>query len=184
MNTQHSPFTINTEQLDSSYESPPPSFSYAGFWLRILALGYDLLVIFSIMALVFSPLTPLIPLLEDIYEFPKVVRIQLSQFVFSFTFSVIYWLYFSLMESSPLMATLGKRIFGAIVTDLNGNRITFWRSSGRNLAKIVSDLSFGIGFLMAGFTPRKQALHDIIAGCLVVKKGAYRTRNIGYKIEG
>ncbi|PIU61543.1 MAG: hypothetical protein COS84_11160 [Armatimonadetes bacterium CG07_land_8_20_14_0_80_40_9] len=57
-----------------------------------------------------------------------------------------------------------------VVTDLNGNRVSFGRANGRYWSKIVSGIILAIGFVMAGFTERKQALHDIIAGCLVLKK--------------
>jgi uncharacterized RDD family membrane protein YckC len=74
------------------------------------------------------------------------------------------------MESSSLQATLGKMTIGIFVTDLNGSRISFGRATGRHFAKIVSTLVFFLGYLMAGFTQRKQALHDVIAGCLVMRK--------------
>ena len=61
---------------------------------------------------------------------------------------------------------------GIQVTDLEGNRISFGKALGRNLAKIISALIFYIGFIMAAFTAKKQALHDMIAGTLVVKKGS------------
>lgn len=80
------------------------------------------------------------------------------------------WLYWALLESSVWQATLGKKMLGLYVTDLEGKRITFARASGRYFAKIVSTLTIGIGYLMAGFTPKKQALHDMIAECLVLKK--------------
>jgi uncharacterized RDD family membrane protein YckC len=79
-------------------------------------------------------------------------------------------LYYSVMESSPWQATLGKRALGLQVTDLQGRRISFGRATGRYFAKIVSGLTLSIGYLMAGFTRRKQALHDIIAECLVVRR--------------
>jgi uncharacterized RDD family membrane protein YckC len=56
------------------------------------------------------------------------------------------------------------------VTDLNGNRISFGRASGRFFAKMISGLiPFGIGYIMAGFTEKKQALHDMVASCLVLR---------------
>ena len=75
------------------------------------------------------------------------------------------WLYWALMESSAWQATLGKKLFGLKVTDLQGRRISFARASGRYFGKIVF-----VGFIMVAFTEKKQALHDMIAGCLVVKK--------------
>ncbi len=77
------------------------------------------------------------------------------------------WLYEALMESSSYQATLGKMIFGMKVTDLNGNRIDFLRATGRHFAKIVSGLLLCFGFIMVGFTERKQGLHDMLAGTLV-----------------
>jgi uncharacterized RDD family membrane protein YckC len=83
---------------------------------------------------------------------------------------VAMWLYFALMESSSKQATLGKMMIGVIVTDVDGNRISFGRATGRFFGKIVSWIILMIGYLMAAFTQRKQALHDIMAGCLVVRK--------------
>jgi uncharacterized RDD family membrane protein YckC len=53
---------------------------------------------------------------------------------------------------------------------MNGNRISFGRATGRYFGKILSGLTFTIGYIMAGFTQQKQALHDMIAGCLVINK--------------
>ena len=79
------------------------------------------------------------------------------------------WLYEALMESSSYQATLGKMIFGMKVTDLYGNRISFARATGRHFAKILSGMILCIGFIMVGFTERKQGLHDLIAGTLVTR---------------
>jgi uncharacterized RDD family membrane protein YckC len=80
------------------------------------------------------------------------------------------WLYFTLMESSPLQATLGKAAIGILVTDAEGGRISALRANGRYWAKIISAIPLGFGYLMAGFTLRRQALHDLIAGTLVTRK--------------
>ncbi len=80
------------------------------------------------------------------------------------------WIYFASMESSGWQATLGKKALGLKVTDLAGNRITFARASGRFFGKLLSGMILMIGFFMAGFTERKQALHDILAGCLVLRQ--------------
>ena len=77
------------------------------------------------------------------------------------------WLYEALMESSARQATLGKMIFQMKVTDLFGNRISFARATGRYFAKWLSGLTLFIGYIIAGFTERKQALHDMVAGTLV-----------------
>jgi uncharacterized RDD family membrane protein YckC len=77
------------------------------------------------------------------------------------------WLYEAFMESSSYQATLGKMIFGMKVTDLNGNRISFERATGRHFAKWLSAMILFIGYIMVGFTDRKQGLHDLLAGTLV-----------------
>jgi len=66
--------------------------------------------------------------------------------------------------------TLGKMALGLRVTDLDGNRIGFGRATARHFGKFISAMILMIGFIMAGFTKRKQALHDIMAGCLVVAR--------------
>ncbi|GFP75491.1 RDD family protein [Clostridium fungisolvens] len=84
-------------------------------------------------------------------------------------FSVLlYWLYFAVMESSPKMATIGKQALGIVVTDLNGNRISFGKATGRYFGKIISSLVLCFGYFMALWTERKQALHDMMAGTLVL----------------
>ncbi len=81
---------------------------------------------------------------------------------------VIGWLYFALQESSAAQATLGKRAMGIKVADDYGQRIGFGRASGRFFGKILSGLILAIGFMLAGWTARKQALHDMLAGTVVV----------------
>ena len=80
----------------------------------------------------------------------------------------ITWLYFALQESSVAQATLGKRAMGIKVTDDYGQRIGFGRATGRFFGKILSGVIFDIGFMLAGWTARKQALHDMLAGTVVV----------------
>jgi uncharacterized RDD family membrane protein YckC len=82
----------------------------------------------------------------------------------------IGWLYFALFESSAMQATPGKMMLGLRVTDLNGQKISFARATGRYFGKILSALILLIGYFMAGFTERKQALHDLMASTLVVRK--------------
>lgn len=89
---------------------------------------------------------------------------------------VIGWLYYALQESSPKQATIGKQAMGIVVTDLEGKRITFTKATVRYVSKILSGLILLIGYIMAAFTEKKQALHDMIAGTLVVEKGTVGDR--------
>ncbi len=79
-------------------------------------------------------------------------------------------LYYALMESSGKQATVGKIICGIYVTNESGQPISFGKALLRNISKIVSSAIFMIGYMMAGFTKKKQALHDMLAECLVVRR--------------
>ncbi len=79
------------------------------------------------------------------------------------------WLYYALQESSPRMATIGKRAMGLVVTDLEGHQISFARASGRFFGKWISGSIMYVGYIMAAFTEKKQALHDMIANSLVMQ---------------
>ena len=79
-----------------------------------------------------------------------------------------YLTYYVGTESSAWQATIGKKLFGLRVTDENGQRISFWRSLGRNVSMLVSTLTLCIGYLMCFWTEKKQCLHDKMASCLVI----------------
>ena len=144
---------------------------YAGFWLRLAAYLIDSLLLgFVLGNLLLRPLLGRpggIPADNPWFLFtdtsPQVTALVLL-------FLMGNWVYFSLSESSRWRATLGKKALGLAVVDLEGKRISFARASGRFFAKILSSMTFLVGFLMAGFTQKKQALHDLVTGCLVIKK--------------
>jgi uncharacterized RDD family membrane protein YckC len=85
----------------------------------------------------------------------------------------VQWLYEALLTSSSWQATVGKRILNLKVTDELGNPISFERATGRFFAKILSSLLFCFGYLMVAFSARKQGLHDMLAGTLVMKTDGY-----------
>ena len=136
---------------------------YAGFWKRFAALFIDTILLFGLGFAVEIALNAVF--LASGSE--NVVAFDLVRFAVS---TIIGWLYGAGMESSKYQATLGKMALGIIVTDTDGYRISFLRATGRHFAKILSGLIFLIGYFMAAFTERKQGLHDMIAGCLVVNK--------------
>jgi len=145
--------------------------AYAGFWLRAVAYLIDnLLLGFVLGNLLLRPLMGRpggIPA-DDPWFLFKNTSPQITALMLLFLMG--NWVYFSLCESSKWQATIGKKVLGLMVVDLQGKRLSFGRASGRFFAKILSSMTFMVGFLMAGFTKRKQALHDIVAGCLVIKK--------------
>ena len=81
---------------------------------------------------------------------------------------VEYWLYFAILESSELQATVGKRFLNLKVTDLSGEKISFGKATGRHFGKIISFVILLIGFLMVIWDKKKQGLHDKMAGTLVI----------------
>lgn len=84
--------------------------------------------------------------------------------------ATVGWLYFAFMESSKQQGTIGKIFMKIKVTDLNGNKVNFLKASIRHFSKLLSAIILGIGYLMVLWTDRRQALHDIIAKTLVVKR--------------
>lgn len=157
------------------------SVTYAGFWLRFVAYLIDGLILsVGVFALVI-PLLFLTGLMATVESLPHhwegrpspaaIVAILSVVLTFAAVAVVLKWLYFAYLESGEKQATWGKQALGLYVTDGAANRISFGRASGRFFAKIISGLiPLGIGYIMAGFTERKQALHDMIAGCLVLRR--------------
>ncbi len=155
-------------------------FAYAGFWVRLVAHLIDGLIIGAAALLIFLPLLFLTGAAANFGAMaqehgqpnPAVVGGFLAMiFAFGAAAVVGQWLYFAYLESGAKQATWGKQAMGLYVTDLTGNPVTFGRASGRFFAKIVSGMiPLAIGYIMAGFTERKQALHDMIASTLVLRR--------------
>jgi uncharacterized RDD family membrane protein YckC len=155
-------------------------FNYAGFWLRLVAHLIDSLIIGAAALLICIPLIFLTGLaanfeaMSHTHGQPNPAAVGgfiMLILVFAAVAVVAQWLYFAYTESGEKQATWGKQAMGVYVTDLVGNPVTFGRASGRFFSKIVSGMiPLGIGYIMAGFTERKQALHDMIASCLVLRR--------------
>ena len=152
---------------------------YGGFWLRFLAYLIDGAVITIgafVIAIPMVFLTGLGTLLSQIHPEEDLNDagfwlIMGVVFLFATVSLVVTWLYHALMESSEWQATVGKKALNLVVTDMAGRRVSFWRATGRHFAKIVSNMIYPFGHIMAGFTAQKQALHDMIAGCLILHRG-------------
>lgn len=150
-----------------------PAFEYASFWRRAAAMLIDTLLFAVPYLLVMVGLGALVSLLGSGVDKEVlsngVVAVNCVVQILGLT---VFWLYYAVMESSSWQATLGKRALSIVVTDLDGNRISFGRATARYWAKFISGLIMGIGYLMALFTERRQTLHDTLSGCLVVGKEA------------
>jgi uncharacterized RDD family membrane protein YckC len=136
-------------------------YRFAGFWWRVLAALIDSVALMVAGGI----LSAAIGLALGARDFGA----ETVEGTVSFLSFFWQWLYFALFESSAMRATPGKAACGLIVVGIDGSRISFGRATGRYFAKIISALILMIGFLMAGWTRRKQALHDMIAGTLVLK---------------
>jgi uncharacterized RDD family membrane protein YckC len=141
---------------------------YAGFWLRAIAYLIDTVIVSMALALVASahPSTFIIfpPAGASPFAIPQLTPIALGITI------PIVWLYYAVFEASVWQATPGKLALKLYVTDLSGHRISFARASLRHFGKIISGLTFLVGYLLAGFTAKKQALHDFLASCLVLRR--------------
>jgi len=147
---------------------PASAAVQAGFWRRCAALlidGFILgIVAFGIGAAILGSSGSMQSMMAA-----GNLSTMMSHMTTSYALQIlIVWLYFAIAESSSAQATLGKRALGIKVTDDYGRRIGFGRATGRYFGKIISGMVLYIGFMLAGWTARKQALHDMIAGTLVV----------------
>jgi uncharacterized RDD family membrane protein YckC len=153
--------------------------AYAGFWLRFVAFlidGVVALVAFVILLIPLFILTGAGAVLSKIGSDEDISDNVGAALGFGFVLGfigiilVVSWLYYALSESSAWQATLGKKMLSLKVTDMSGQPISFGRASGRFFARIITKLiPLGIGYILAGFTEKKQAIHDMIASCLVLR---------------
>ncbi len=163
-----------------------PGFVYAGFWKRFAALLLDSIFLTLFMPVWFIPYVLLffpMQILENNsqgYEFVSqnlnnqfndpLLVVKMTYFISGLYFIniLIGWIYSTVMESMPKQGTLGKLIVGIKVTDKLGRRISFARATGRYFAKFFSAAFLMIGYIMAAFTAKKQAFHDIVAETLIL----------------
>jgi uncharacterized RDD family membrane protein YckC len=155
--------------------------NYAGFWIRFIAIIIDGIIISIVRAFLVIPILAMVGIsfangmgdidpsnMDDLI--PMIATFIAAAGVLMLVSTIIWVLYGTLMEASKYQATVGKLALGLIVTDTNGAKLDFSKSLVRNLSKLLSNFILMIGYIMAAFTEKKQGLHDIIAGTLVVKK--------------
>ena len=148
-----------------SFQTP----AYAGFWLRFAAYLIDTII----LGLIFVPLGAILGvlLLATGNEPDPSLTLALDGGIRVGSI-IVGWLYSSLLESSSWQGTVGKKVCGLRVTDLDGHQITFGKATGRYFGKILSSLICLVGFFMVAFTEKHQGLHDQLAGTLVVTGAA------------
>jgi len=155
------------------------SIEYAGFWWRFLAIIIDDILISFVAGIFILPIMGVFGLSVysmaesgmDLGESPMFWGSVISMYMAIITVSVVInWLYFAIMESSKTQGTVGKLLLKIKVTDYQYNKISFGRATGRFFGKYISSFILLIGYIMAGFTDKKQALHDMMASCYVIKE--------------
>jgi len=140
--------------------SEPTGTQYGGFWIRFLALLADSAIVFVLStALLVGATIALGP--DDMTL--AVIAV-----------GVLGFLYWPILHASRLRATFGKAILGLHVTRFDGRRISILRAVWREIAKIFSSAVFMLGYVIAAVTPRKQALHDLMAATYVSREGVSR----------
>ncbi|MEC0182954.1 RDD family protein [Paenibacillus peoriae] len=155
---------------------------YAGFWKRFFAYLLDYVVVYVgtmiivVLTTLLGTLTSLIPALGSTL-YPSVYTFHVAQLFYGlgtisrlFVLFSIGWLYYAVMESSKFRGTVGKLALGIIVVDEHNEKITFGRASARYWSRIITFFTIFVGYIMAAFTAKKQALHDKIARTYVVNK--------------
>jgi len=155
-------------------------FTYAGFWLRFVAALIDGLIMSVATGVLLVPVFMLTGFAANVngladrrgHPDPAILIGLIGIIVvFAVVSLLIQWLYHAYLESGEKQGTWGKQALGIYVTDLMGRPVTFGRASGRFFSKIITGMiPLGIGYIMAGFTERRQALHDMIASCLVLRR--------------
>jgi uncharacterized RDD family membrane protein YckC len=141
---------------------------YAGFWLRAAAYLIDSIIVSIPFGLIAGSYPSAFFVSKDANVLPGLPFPQYKPLAIVIVLAV-FLLYSAFFEASSWQATPGKRILRLYVTDLNRRPITFARALLRNLAKLISGFIF-VGYIIAGFTEKKQALHDMLASCLVLRR--------------
>lgn len=163
------------------------NIKYAGFWNRALAYLIDHIILSFIKVILFIPFSTVLSYdsifninekreyfasINMIQEYDDPALMFFAVFMMFILFLILNaiagWMYYSLFETSYKMATPGKMLIGIKVTDVFGQKLSFGKATGRYFAKYISAMILFIGYLMAAFTEKKQALHDILANCVVV----------------
>ncbi len=164
---------VQSQPFQTSVAPPGMALStagYGGFWIRFVAAIIDGIIV----QLVLTPVALALGIFAGIAGAAVSgtgQSLHLTSIIILAVFAgLASWIYEAVMESSSRQATVGKMIFGMRVTDMQGRRISFARATARHFSKIISSMILFLGYIMAGFTAQKQALHDMIAGT-VVRRG-------------
>ena len=160
---------LSNPKAESDAATPEPP-EYAGFWLRVWAGIIDVFIE-VIGALLFSLVVyyAILLLIDRSYGLTHATAAYVSGIAAIAFLTIEAWLYCAFTESSSHRATLGKRIVGLQVVTSSGDKLSFGQATVRHFMKFLSLFTAAVGFMMAGWTKRRQALHDMPSDCVVIR---------------
>ncbi|WP_162356660.1 RDD family protein [Metabacillus mangrovi] len=140
---------------------------YAGFWIRFAAYLIDSFILSFGMGIFVFLFTMSITLLIETGNDAAAIGFMIIMYILITGLSLAYYI---LMPVTVWQGTIGKKLIGLKIVDADGNKLTIGRSAGRTFSMMISGMTMYIGYIMAGFTDRKQALHDMIAKTYVIQR--------------
>jgi uncharacterized RDD family membrane protein YckC len=167
---------------------PPPSWSGqqqvaapeslgppAGFWIRFVAYLVDAFILLLAVIVIAAVIIGLAVAIGGTSGKDSDVAVGIGVVLAMLVYLVIGWLYEALLTSGPRGATFGKQAVGVRIVCADGAPLSFGRATGRHFLKVFVTpmIPFAIGYLMAGFTARKRAVHDMMADTFVIKTGGF-----------
>ncbi len=156
--------------LDQAGAGPPVVVEYGGFWRRAWAGTIDVALEATLAFLVtYYVLDFVLAWIGSMLGYERSFSKVAAGVAYVLVLTIGAWLYCAFAESSPRRATIGKRIVGLQVVTADGGKISFGQATVRHFMKFLSLFSAGVGFMMAAWTKRRQALHDIPSDCLVIR---------------
>ncbi|WP_391116416.1 RDD family protein [Psychrobacillus sp. L3] len=174
------PNELITQQI--SVKTPEFERKSAGFWIRFWAYFSDILILSSIGMLLIKPIFRLFSLeINDPTWYAP----------FTLITSFLFYAYFVLMTKF-FNQTVGKMIFGILVISKNNDKLTWSTILFREwIGRLISVIPLNIPYLVVAFTPKNQAIHDLIADTIVVheavygknEKGAYKHTSVSKELQ-
>jgi len=152
-----------------SANSLPTDVQYAGFWRRAWAGTIDVVLEAAAALVVTYAIDKVLDRAGRMLGYERWMSKVATGMAYILVLTIGAWLYCAFSESSAHRATIGKRILGLQVTTADGGRVSFGQATIRHFMKFLSLFSAGVGFMMAGWTRRRQALHDIPCDCIVIR---------------
>jgi uncharacterized RDD family membrane protein YckC len=179
-------FNINTKPPETTRLLGGEEVKYAHFIHRWAAHLFDtwllnltvLVIVSGIFLIAYLAMGPTFGPLNLMPDARFAMGIMFAMFGYFLFYPLLSGAYHTYLEGPQKHGSFGKRFLGiAVVTD-KGGPMDYGKAFARWFSSIVSHMTQSIGFVIAAFTPRRQALHDYIVGTLVVESPNPRYANI------